>query len=235
MKNLHILETDSPSRLYIYDGKFYFTKDKELQYGSETITNKNIYITNDEVIKEGDYYLGDDGNIYNLLTIVVKNGKKIILTTDLYLIEDGVQAIDDDFLEWFVKNPSCECVEIERMEDGKYIDRFADGTIKEGIYENYKIIISQEEPKQTDEKGNPLTYWGGLKDAKKQTAVEFISKGLFDILQEAEDNNIFEVGTQNFKRYIEMFLEQAKEMEKRERQEVYANGFANGQKDAYNN
>jgi CCR4-NOT transcriptional regulation complex NOT5 subunit len=34
------------------------------------------------------------------------------------------------------------------MEDGKYIDRFADGTIKEGIYENYKIIIPQEEPKQ---------------------------------------------------------------------------------------
>ena len=50
----------------------------------------------------------------------------------------------------------------------------------------------------------------------KQTAVEFISKGLFDILQEAEDNNIFEVGTQNFKRYIEMFLEQAKEMEKQQ-------------------
>jgi hypothetical protein len=54
----------------------------------------------------------------------------------------------------------------------------------------------------------------------KQTAVEFISKGLFDILQEAEDNNIFEVGTQNFKRYIEMFLEQAKEMEKQ--QQVYS-------------
>jgi hypothetical protein len=49
-----------------------------------------------------------------------------------------------------------------------------------------------------------------------QSAVEFISKGLFDILQEAEDNNIFEVGTQNFKRYIEMFLEQAKEIEKQQ-------------------
>ena len=48
----------------------------------------------------------------------------------------------------------------------------------------------------------------------KQTAVEFISKGLFDILQEAENNNILEIGTQNFKRYIEMFEKQAKEMEK---------------------
>lgn len=48
----------------------------------------------------------------------------------------------------------------------------------------------------------------------KQTAVEFISKGLFDILQEAENNNILEIGTQNFKRYIEMFEKQAKAMEK---------------------
>jgi hypothetical protein len=50
----------------------------------------------------------------------------------------------------------------------------------------------------------------------EQTAVEFISKGLFNILQEAEDNNILQVGTQNFKRYIEMFEEQAKEIEKQQ-------------------
>ena len=38
--------------------------------------------------------------------------KKIILTTDQDLIADGVQAIDDEFLEWFVKNPSCENIPI---------------------------------------------------------------------------------------------------------------------------
>jgi hypothetical protein len=37
-----------------------------------------------------------------------KNIKKIILTTDQDLIENGVQAIEDEFLEWFVKNPTCE-------------------------------------------------------------------------------------------------------------------------------
>ncbi len=41
-----------------------------------------------------------------------KKFKKIILTTDQDLIKDGVQAIDDEFLEWFVKNPSCEYVPI---------------------------------------------------------------------------------------------------------------------------
>jgi len=55
----------------------------------------------------------------------------------------------------------------------------------------------------------------------KQTAVEFISKGLFNILQEAEDNNILQVGTQNFKRYIEMFEEQAKEIEKQQIIDAY--------------
>ena len=35
---------------------------------------------------------------------------KIILTTDQDLIKDGVQEIDDDFLEWFVNNSSCEFV-----------------------------------------------------------------------------------------------------------------------------
>jgi hypothetical protein len=34
----------------------------------------------------------------------LKVAKKIILTTDLDLIKDGVQSIDNEFLEWFVKN-----------------------------------------------------------------------------------------------------------------------------------
>jgi hypothetical protein len=64
--------------------------------------------------------------------------KKIILTTDNKdLIKDGVQAIDDTFLEWFVKNPSCERVEIRdyKLHFGSTI---------------YKIIIPQEEPKQSN-------------------------------------------------------------------------------------
>jgi hypothetical protein len=34
--------------------------------------------------------------------------RKVVLTTDQKLIKDGVQAIDDEFLDWLVKNPSCE-------------------------------------------------------------------------------------------------------------------------------
>ena len=41
--------------------------------------------------------------------------KKIILTTDSKLIKDGVQEINDEFLEWFVKNSSCEQISVEEV------------------------------------------------------------------------------------------------------------------------
>ena len=64
------------------------------------------------------------------------NYKKIILTTDQDLIKDGVESIDDTFLEWFVKNPSCEFVETVKV---PYFD--------ESGY-SYLVGNPQEEPKQ---------------------------------------------------------------------------------------
>jgi hypothetical protein len=66
----------------------------------------------------------------------------IILTTDPTLIADGVQAIDDEFLEWFVKNPTCEFVEVNK----KLVE------FPLTFKMMYKIIIPQEEPKQDLEK-----------------------------------------------------------------------------------
>ena len=73
--------------------------------------------------------------------------QKIILTTDQDLIKDGVQAIDDEFLEWFVKNPSCEEVEIENV-----YDKFLNGDKRSvsDFRKKYKINIPKEEPKQCD-------------------------------------------------------------------------------------
>ena len=77
---------------------------------------------------KGNYYLKTDVGY-----------KKIILTTDQDLIKDGVQDIDDEFLEWFIENPSCERVEVESMIN------MVQFTPREFIY---KIIIPKEEPKQ---------------------------------------------------------------------------------------
>ena len=80
--------------------------------------NNNIYITNDEQAKEGDWgYIPFQGGDVKLVgKYFADDWKKIILTTDQDLIKDGVQAIDDEFLEWFVKNPSCEEIKIESWE-----------------------------------------------------------------------------------------------------------------------
>jgi hypothetical protein len=64
---------------------------------------ENIYVTNDEEIKEGNWFFdsskGVNYGIYkHVKGFINKTSKKIILTTDQDLIKDGVQAIDDEFL-----------------------------------------------------------------------------------------------------------------------------------------
>jgi len=150
MKNIHILPTDQPSRL-VQGKNFYFYKDGiDIIFLDEDEKFQNICITSDEEIKDGDWMIR--GN--EQPTLVTPNFfwdfgvryYKIILTTDPTLIADGVQAIDDEFLEWFVKNPSCEFIEIKKQ----YITPLGD--IVDTCYDNerlnYKIIIPQEEPKQ---------------------------------------------------------------------------------------
>ncbi len=153
MKNIHILPTDKPSRLYEWGRK-------ELKFTDHPITNKriwcqNIYITSDEEIKDGDYVLSDtsvgalylDGEINTASMLAEGQWKKVVLTTDQDLI--GVQAIDDEFLEWFVKNPSCEFVEVESVEVEDYVG-FAGHTSYPTFHIEYKIIIPKQEPKQDE-------------------------------------------------------------------------------------
>jgi hypothetical protein len=111
MKNIHVLPTDKPSRL-CFRNYFFINKDDIGTYSN--VKFQNIYITSDEEIKDGDWWF-DGTNVRNDFPSSFIKGidKKIILTTDFDLIFNGVQAIDDEFLEWFVKNPSCERVETE--------------------------------------------------------------------------------------------------------------------------
>jgi hypothetical protein len=169
MKNIHLIPTDKPSRLgyltkkgkEVYKDLRLFDKPMPNILDSE---NQHIYITSDEEIKDGDWMIR--GN--EQPTLVTPNFfwdfgvryYKIILTTDQDLIEDGVQAINDEFLEWFVNNPSCEFIQTKRLEDGQYFDYLEDNSVIEGIYENYKIIIPQEEFKQEPERGITITHVG---------------------------------------------------------------------------
>jgi hypothetical protein len=153
MKNIFLIPTDKPSRLCLDSkGKLWFAPNS-----GYTIADgkQNIYITSDEEIKEGDYMYDIDGDVGKAIGSNMKEfegNKKIILTTDQDLIKDGVQAIDDEFLEWFVKNPSCESVEVEKeyiffTKEG-YGDWYYNDYKLSDLPINYKIIITKQEPKQ---------------------------------------------------------------------------------------
>ena len=146
MKNVHVLPTDKPSRLHFDDKLFLSTSIQISKNINSIVEGRNIYITNDEEIKVGDWVITPTNDIIQWAKVFQPDGKKIILTTDQVLISNSVQPIDDEFLEWFVKNPNCEKVEIENGW-GLEIDI-------ETPY--YKIIIPKEE--QTTEDQLP-TKW----------------------------------------------------------------------------
>jgi hypothetical protein len=200
MKNIHILPTDKPSRLYYNtNAREYALSYTVLSQGGWVIS-QHIYITNDEIVKKysNDLFLIDVYTGSNLVfspimineeTIKVaphhtymndgKMCKKIILTTDQDLIKNGVQAIPDDFLEWFVKNPSCEEVEViyglynpmgRKVSNEKVSENHSQCTWK------YKIIIPKEEPKPYD--ADMKVDWSKFKKekSKQETLEEALNK-----------------------------------------------------------
>jgi hypothetical protein len=159
--NIHILQTSQPSRL-LQCLEVFELLDKEWLSPLGNV-NRNIYITNDEKPKEGDWCLDkfnqrwklDDKKLiafdiegikrFSTDNILGHECKKIIITTDQELIKDGIQAIDDEFLEWFVKNQSCE--EVEVINDTLTVGEMSKLPLGARNHK-YKTIIPKEEPKR---------------------------------------------------------------------------------------
>ena len=194
MKNIFVLLSDKPSRLFtptLWEEqlRFFLEKDKTVSKNKE-YQPKNIYITSDEEIKEGDWCVCSDyknsyykigkcshiGSPFNFKNTIQINGdadlhndreildycKKIVLCTDSELIKNGVQSIDDDFLEWFVKNPSCEFVEVDKEECQMWsligCNKDDVGCCKKPI-KGYKPIIPQPKQETIEEVVKDLNYW----------------------------------------------------------------------------
>lgn len=146
MKNIHVLPTDKLTKLH-FDTKLFLSANYQISREINSIVQgRNIYITSDEEIKDGTWVIQKSTGKFMFLAFTRSESynknedlkepfTKIILTTDQDLIKDGVQKIDDKFLEWFVKNPICDEIEIEKR-------KLLQGTTF------YKIIIPKEEPKQ---------------------------------------------------------------------------------------
>jgi hypothetical protein len=152
MKNIHILPTPNPSKLgFIFEANSYhiFTNGEDPYDMADNLAHyRNLYVTNDEEIKEGDWVLKPDNTTHkmadkDILSYIESQSnatKKIILTTDQDLIKDGIQEIPDKFLEWFIKNSGCEKVEV-----GKW------NSLAECGY-SYHINIPKEEVKYSIKK-----------------------------------------------------------------------------------
>jgi hypothetical protein len=99
--------------MYLYQN-IYITSDDEIKEGDITIYGKSLFLVESILHKSGPFRhlnpkIKIQGRFLPDMTIGKFDSltplKKIILTTDP---DFGVQSIDDEFLEWFVKNPSCE-------------------------------------------------------------------------------------------------------------------------------
>jgi hypothetical protein len=201
MKNIHILPTDKPSRLYFNTKAKYYAFSYTVTSQGGSVSNRHIYITSsDEQIKEGDWVLVNGfilrkvDYIDGYMVIDTTGGKhhnsvceKIILTTDQDLIKDGVQAIDDEFLEWFVKNPSCEKVEIEKDYSYGNLEHF-----------DYKIIIPKEEPKFEDSIENSLSImsiandmFGKKEEPKQENTAEYIDRHIVEAMVEVAKQKLY--------------------------------------------
>jgi len=189
MKNLHILTTSKPSRLLnCIEGFRLF--EEEVSPDNEWCVNVNIHITSDEEIKEGDPRIN---NYQRKLKGEEIPSKKIILTTDIDLIKYGVQSVDDEFLEWFVKNPSCEVVLVR---DKPKVKAVVKGLGVKNFNNGYKIIIPKEEPKKV------LTEEDIFNQKDIDAVTDYINKEqqkqhLIDIMESDEELGLYEQIDQN--------------------------------------
>ena len=198
MKNLHILPTDKPSRLACDFDKLILNSRllSPILYKTQ-----NIYIASDEEINQQtkpcwcintikntwdadlSYYQGSMPQYH------YKGFKKIILTTDQDLIKDGVQAIDDEFLEWFVKNPSCEEVKILRCPiEGTYTLDTPEEELKKNFYCGDEVDYDDKCLEQCDGcvDATGIDY-GYLPEDSKQNIIDMMKGdeelGLYDEIQ----------------------------------------------------
>jgi hypothetical protein len=158
MKNIHVIPTEKPSRLFLnsVNNRLLIDFDANIHNVLKSGCYQHIYITLNEEIKDNDNCLDE---LYNekgkLIKVIYKKKvgikykdssteKLIVLTTDPKLIEDGVEAIDDEFLKWFIENPNCDFVKLkQKTKFEKNKSKRTDPS--NGVYYVYETIIPKKQ------------------------------------------------------------------------------------------
>jgi hypothetical protein len=165
MKNIFLIPTDKESRLWRDLDSNKLTFDNLSKPNSNECTkcsNEYVYITSDEKFIR-DEYITDGLEVIKATPKLVdvqglvnrRDWKKIVMTNDLELIEDGVQQIGDLFFRWFVLNPTCQEVEIGKT--NKLIDNYAEKE-KDKWEVRYHIYDIHEKPKKNFYCGDEVDY-----------------------------------------------------------------------------
>jgi hypothetical protein len=145
MKNIHLIPTYKPSRLHFDEVLFSSPNFQLSKTINSDVEGRNLYITSDEEIKEGDWFLHPFNTIHKAGgNLIDKDFKKIILTTDKSLINEGIQSIDDEFLQWYINNPGCEVVLVR---DKPKVKAVVKGLGIKSFDNGYKIILPKKETK----------------------------------------------------------------------------------------
>lgn len=157
-QNIYVIETKGLTDVY---------KDKccNVVYSPfidlPNLTGLHIYIVSDDEINENDWHINKTMNEADRasrnLSInhksdgefgasIRKQYKKIILTSNINLVSDGVEALDNNFYSWFAKNPDRKHIKIipknvvcTNEEKSHGITEYAVGDYVSGLYTTGKI------------------------------------------------------------------------------------------------
>lgn len=211
MKNIFLLPT-AKSKIYKEDDGLLCQDEILSSYGG--VDHYHIYITSDDEIDDVRPVIGkwqlESGYVLNKFPNYLTDlseCKLIIFTTDPDLIKDGVQEIDENFLKWFIKNPS-DVAEFKTYQElnGLNIDNPS-----EVLYTlNYELItpvVICVNCKEFHYKGVSQCNCGGKTfentDSSNAKSISLIEdKRIFTIEQMLEfaewcDNNFWRVGNTN--------------------------------------
>jgi len=147
-----LLPTDEPSYLFIINKKkLSFTTIGGRVHKTNIYQPQHLYILSDDVIKEGDWYYEEfDGREIGLAgKDEVKEAhlyKKIIATTNLDLIKEGVLPINNKWLKEYCNNPVDEVLveyynPYEKLIGNKIGSNIGNFTLKES---SFKLKISSD-------------------------------------------------------------------------------------------
>ena len=121
MKNIHVFPSRIPGKLgYIGESNQYHlfsNGENPHDLFDNLATYKDMYITSENPIEVDDWCLSLSkdaayGEVYRCWNVALINeeDRKIVLTTNKNLIQEGVQEIGLTFLQWFISNSKCESV-----------------------------------------------------------------------------------------------------------------------------